>query len=230
MTVAAVIRGEIESRIRSGEWTPGHRIPFEHELVERYGCSRATVSKALTGLAASGLIVRRRKAGSFVAHPQGEAAVLDIPDIAAVVAARGGGYRFELLDRQLLAARADPGFSARETLLYLSGVHHAEDGPFALEGRRISLTAVPQAIDVDFGAQAPGEWLIEHVLWSEASHRIAAVSASPVEARSLEIKSGSPCLQLDRTTWREGQTITTVRQLFPGDRHELTAHFTPRSG
>ena len=56
MTVEARIRGDIEARIHSGEWKPGYRIPFEHELVTMYGCSRATVSKALGGLAKDGLV------------------------------------------------------------------------------------------------------------------------------------------------------------------------------
>ncbi len=79
MTIEARIRQAIEDRIRSGDWKPGHRIPFEHELVVTWGCSRATVSKALGGLARAGLIERRRKAGSFVAHPQVHSAVLEVP-------------------------------------------------------------------------------------------------------------------------------------------------------
>ncbi|WP_296253579.1 GntR family transcriptional regulator, partial [uncultured Stenotrophomonas sp.] len=45
------IRSDIEGRILSGEWEPGFRIPFEHELMEQYGCSRMTVNKVLTALA-----------------------------------------------------------------------------------------------------------------------------------------------------------------------------------
>ncbi|WP_163449962.1 GntR family transcriptional regulator, partial [Escherichia coli] len=80
MTLQERIRSDIEERIRSGELRPGDRIPFEHELVAHYGCARATVSKALERLAHAGLIERRRKVGSFVAHPQVHAAVLAVPD------------------------------------------------------------------------------------------------------------------------------------------------------
>ena len=58
------ILAEIEEKILSGEWPPGYRIPFEHELKEHYHCSRMTVNKVLTQLAGAGLIQRRRKAGS----------------------------------------------------------------------------------------------------------------------------------------------------------------------
>ena len=92
------IIAEIEAKILGGEWPPGHRIPYEHELTELYGCSRMTVSKALTELARAGLIERRRKAGSFVRAPEGQSALLEIRDIAADVAALGLHYRFAVLD------------------------------------------------------------------------------------------------------------------------------------
>ena len=66
------IRRDIQNRIASGELRPGDAIPSEHELKELYGCSRMTVSKALSALASEGLIQRRRRAGSRVArNPRG---------------------------------------------------------------------------------------------------------------------------------------------------------------
>ncbi|MGH6996578.1 MAG: GntR family transcriptional regulator, partial [Phenylobacterium sp.] len=91
------IRTDIEAKILSGELGPGDRIPFEHELTEQYGCSRMTVSKAISALAEAGLIERRRRAGSFVARPRVHSAVLDIPDLRAEIEGRGQAYRFELI-------------------------------------------------------------------------------------------------------------------------------------
>ncbi|MCF3948855.1 GntR family transcriptional regulator, partial [Acidiphilium iwatense] len=74
------IIADLEAKILSGEWPPGYRIPFEHQLVAHYGCARMTVNKAISTLTAAGLIVRRRRAGSFVASPPVQSAVLQIPD------------------------------------------------------------------------------------------------------------------------------------------------------
>ena len=60
------IRDAIETKIMSGALRPGDRIPIEHELMAEYGCSRMTVNKALSSLAAAGLISRQRRRGSFV--------------------------------------------------------------------------------------------------------------------------------------------------------------------
>src|SRR5207245_11624500 len=74
-TLYKQIRLDIERRILTGEWPPGHRIPFEHDLMARYGCSRMTVSKALAELAQADLIEPRRRAAKFVPRPQLLAAV-----------------------------------------------------------------------------------------------------------------------------------------------------------
>lgn len=227
MTIEARIRADLEGRIRSGELRPGARIPFEHELVSHYGCARATAGKALASLARAGLIERRRRAGSFVAHPHSEAAVLDIPNIGAVVAARGGGYRFELVDRTSETAGDGGAFPAGSPLLRLEGVHHAADGPFAHELRWISLSAVPEARDESFTDAPPGLWLLDHVPWSEAEHRISAIAATGPIASLLQVPRATPCLRLARVTWRNGDPVTSVRQTFPGDRYDLVARFTP---
>jgi GntR family histidine utilization transcriptional repressor len=208
MTVEARIRNDIETRIHSGEWRPGHRIPFEHELVATYGCSRATVSKALGGLAKDGLIERRRKAGSFVAHPQVHSAVLEVPDLAQVIAARGEEYRWLLTNRRAADSANDVPLPA----LLVEGMHYGGGEPAAHES---------------FADQAPGTWLLHHVPWTAARHRIRAVEANATEAKALGLRPRGACLELDRTTWRAGQIVTHVRQLFRGDRYDLVAEFRP---
>lgn len=214
-TLDARIRADLEGRIRSGEWPPGHRIPFEHELVARFGCSRATVNKAVSALVAAGLIERRKRAGSFVAQPRLHGAMLEIPDIAQVLQVRGERYRFEL-DRRDVAG----GW------LILGGVHVGGNRPFAYEERKISLEQVPEAETVDFSAQAPGSWLLRHVAWSEAQHRVLAVTAPGSIARRLGLTTRTACLRMERSTWVGAALVTIVVQTFPGDRYDLTGRFS----
>jgi len=104
LTLHRRIRSDIADRILSGEWSPGFRIPFEHELMADYDCSRMTVSKALAPLAERGMIVRRKRFGSFVARPRIHSVLLDIPDIQAEIQKRGEPYDYELLLRKVRAA------------------------------------------------------------------------------------------------------------------------------
>jgi GntR family histidine utilization transcriptional repressor len=143
------ILADIEARILSGEWPPGHRIPFEHELTTQYGCSRMTVSKVLTQLARAGLIARRRRAGTFVTRPHSQAAVLEIHDIKAEAAALGRAYRFEIAARRKRKGlRGDRAWFEPQThgaLLDLTCRHFAGSQPFCLEERLINLSVVPEA-------------------------------------------------------------------------------------
>lgn len=224
------ISAELAAKIRSGEWPPGYRIPFEHELTVRYGCARATVSKAVEALAGAGLVDRRRRAGSFVAQPHVEAAVVEIADIQTEVEARGQAYGYELLSRRVRATRAegDEGrLKASGTVIELACRHRANGRPFAVEERVINLTAAPSAETADFAAIPPGAWLLAHVAWSEAEHRIAAIGADAALADRLAVAPGHACLRLTRWTWRGGEGITAMRQTFPGEAYDLVARFTP---
>jgi GntR family histidine utilization transcriptional repressor len=228
MTLEARIRGQIEARIRSGEWAPGTRIPFEHELVAEHGCARATVNKALSRLAREGLIERRRRAGSFVARPHIRSAMIGVPDIGLLVAARGEPYYWQLADRGVDTDAPDEAVARKSgRWLRLAGAHHASASPFGWEARWIDLTTVPEAEAINFAEEAPGTWLLGHVPWSDARHRISAVAASTTVARHLKLATGTPCLQIERWTWRQGEPVTYVRQTFPGDRYDLVEDFAP---
>lgn len=225
------ILNDIRGKIVSGVWPPGHRIPFEHELTVEYGCSRMTVNKALSQLAKTGLIERRRRSGSFVRSPRSQAAVLEITDIRSEVEALGLPYRYELSQRRERRTQPDDaeklGPVRPKTVIELACRHFAGGRPFCLEQRLISLTTVPDALDERFEEIAPGPWLIGRVPWSTAEHRISAAGADETIAASLDIEEGAPCLMIDRRTWSADLPVTYARFIYAGDSHSLVARFEP---
>ncbi|MFS2154240.1 histidine utilization repressor [Rhizobium sp. Rhizsp42] len=233
ITLHQRIVNDIEGRIVSGEWPPGHRIPFELELTKEYDCSRMTVNKALTQLAKAGLIERRKKSGSFVTQPQAQSAVLEIHDIAAEVKSLNLAYSFSVARRARRKADADdnrrlelqPGSSVVEVVC----IHLAGGRPFCLEERLISLATVPEAEEADFSTVPPGSWLINQIPWSSAEHRIHAVAAGSEAAVLLNIARNTACLVVERRTWSNVGPVTHVRFTYPGDKHALVARFTPAS-
>ncbi|MBL8630998.1 MAG: histidine utilization repressor [Rhodospirillaceae bacterium] len=231
-TLHQQIKADIENRILSGDWRPGHRIPYEHELMRRYKCARMTVNKAIAALVDAGLVVRRRKVGSFVAQPVIQSAVLGIPDIQAEIIARGESYGLKLLSRRIRSPRGEPPeekiLAGKGILLDLKCLHSANNVPFALERRLISLATVPDAATADFTSTPPGTWLLGHVPWTEAQHRITAINADAAIATDLQIKEHDACLVLERWTSRGDEKITFVRQIFPGVTYSLIADFTPK--
>lgn len=228
--IHAQIRHDIEARIMSGEWEPGQRIPYEHQLMATYGCSRMTVNRALRSLVQAGLIESRKRAGTFVSHPRIHRAALEIPDIRDEVTGQGESYRLYLDRREIRAATEEDRRLLQidgGDVLALECRHHASGRPYALERRLINLSAVPDAADVDFASEPPGSWLLAHVPWTEAEHRITAVNAGAKELVALGISAGAACMSLERWTWRGEERITYARQDYPGDRYALVARFRP---
>jgi histidine utilization repressor len=229
------IHADLEKKIRSGEWAAGVRIPVEYALMAQYGCARATVNKAVSALAAAGLIERHRRAGSFVAQPRIQSAVVEIPDIQAQIARQGGQYAFRLLMRRNRTAAArrpeELALAQGDRLLELRALHVVNHRPFALEERLISLAVVPEASEEDFRATPPGTWLLQHPLlslaWTEAEHHIRAVNVGVQTAGLLEIAPETACLAVERRTWRGDEQITYVQTIFRGDAYNLTARFKP---
>lgn len=230
-TLHARIRSDIEGNILSGAWPPGHRIPYEHELMKTYHCSRMTVSKVLTTLAEHGLIERRRRAGTFVAIPRFQSAILKIPDIKADVIGRGFEYSFRASKIQV-----HPATHEEQSLLQLKkpaeimivhGLHSANGKPFSLEHRLINLAMVPEARETDFSHEPPGSWLLSKIAWSDGDHRIYAINPAPADAKALAITADTACLVIERHTWRSGEPITFARQIFPAGLYEVNARFTP---
>lgn len=232
-TLYRQIRRDIEARILSGAWPPGYRIPFEHELVEQYGCSRMTVSKALSELAQADLIERHRRTGSFVRRPQMLSAVLKISDIRAEITALGRTYDYVLKRSVTRTANARDrerlGVATAVPVIAITCCHFADGVPFALEDRLINLDAVPEAAPADFGVEPPGTWLLAHVPWTEADHTISAIVANAATAAALAIGVGAACLVIDRHTYRHArrgpQPLTAVRLVYPGHAHKLVARF-----
>ncbi|NNF77812.1 MAG: UTRA domain-containing protein [Rhizobiales bacterium] len=225
------IRRAIALKITSRQWRPGDRIPFESELCAALSTSRMTVNKALQSLADDGLIVRRRKAGSFVATQQSVQAPLTIAKIEDEVAADGKTYGYELISHRALKA---PGklISARIfprglDVLHIQCRHLADGAPVLFEDRYINLKAVAAAADEPFNETPPGSWLLEHVPWTEAEHAIYAVSADPGLAGHLHIAVAEACLRIERRTWADDETVTFVHLTYPGNRRTLVGRFQP---
>ena len=224
------IRSDFEGRILGGELAPGERLPIEQDLMRHYGCSRMTVNKALSALVAAGLIDRRKKAGTFVARPKVHSMVLDVPDIAAQVRERGQDYAYRPLKRRVRPAGEDEDerlLAGGGALIQIDGLHLVDGSPLGIEFRLVSAAAVPEMVDADLDAIPPGTWLLQHVPWTEAETRISAVPAIGQVADQLGVPAGSPCLSVERWTWRGPERITYVRQLFLGDAYDLVARFGP---
>ena len=231
LSLTGRIHRDIQQRIVSGDWPAGTRIPFETELAEQYRCSRMTVNKALSALVQEGLITRRRKAGSFVAEPKVEQAVMEIQDFAMEAARLSLPYHHEItghsLERLGTAAARAAGLPRGAHVLHVLCRHSIGARPVAFEDRLIALAAVPAAADAQFDMIPPGTWLLRRVPWTQAEHTIRARCADAALARLLDVEPGEACLVLHRRTWHLGKPVTIVDITYAGERQHLVGRFSP---
>ncbi|MEU9647237.1 winged helix-turn-helix domain-containing protein [Streptomyces sp. NPDC048188] len=62
---------DVRDKIRSGQFTAGHKLPSTRELADTYAVAPGTVQRALAELRTSGLIYSHQGLGSFVTDTAG---------------------------------------------------------------------------------------------------------------------------------------------------------------
>lgn len=217
------IREELLRRIHDRVWEPGAQIPHEADLAEEFGCARTTVNRALRDLAESGLVIRKRRAGTRVALNPPQRATLTIPIIREEVEALGKTYRHSLLERayQPVPPMLHGVFHASlgDDVLYLKTLHFADDRPYAFEERYINLDTVPEARQRKFEVSSANEWLVHNAPYSRGDLSFSAVNANEDAARILDCTPGTALFAMERITWTGDAPITHVKLIFaPGYR------------
>ncbi len=218
------VQEEVRRRIHAREWKPGDLIPNESELALEFGCARTTVNRALRSLAESGVLDRRRKAGTRVAAQPVAKATLDISVIRIEVEERGQKYGYQRIERDAavppLAISGAMKTSAQRPLLHIRALHLADDAPYAFEDRWINPDVVPDAMREPFDSVSANEWLLRHAPYTHGEIAFSATSATPDEATILGCPASSALFAIDRLTWDGAASVTKVRLLF-GPGHQL---------
>ncbi len=211
------IQDELRRRIVDGTWQPGELIPTEERLAEEFQCARATVNRALRGLADTGLLDRRRRAGSRVATEPSRYTTLKIDIIRLEVERRGAHYRHVLIEQRSVLApqrvRHRMHLADDTELLFVCTLHLADETPFIYEERWLNPQVLPEIYDFDFSSISTNEWLVRNVMFTRGDISFTAAKITPSEAELLDAETGEAAFVIDRTTWQEKQCITSVRLL-----------------
>lgn len=208
------IRNDVRARIAAREWVPGALIPGEEALAASYGVARATVSRALRELAESGLVERRRKAGTRVAQGLARRAILSIPVIREQVEALGLVHSFQILTlsegkapdqvRRMMALAGD------DVLMHIVTLHRADGRPHALETRWLNLGVVPGPLP-DLMRVTVNEWLLQTVPYATGEIVFSAEPATEAEVLHLDCAPGAALFVTERVTRTDAGPVTWVR-------------------
>lgn len=215
------VQSEVLTRIRTGQWPAGGLIPTETTLATEFGCARATINRALTSLAESGLLERRRKVGTRVAeHPPQQSTMTKV-FIRGEIEARGAvyGYRLvgrglavptEQVTRQLILDRGQPADEAQV-------IYFADDTPYCCELSWVNPEAAPDFALADLTDTSPHEWLSSHVALNHGTMSISATNTADLPefvGEAFGVDPGAPVLVVERTHWANAVAVTVARQYF----------------
>lgn len=224
-SLGQMVRNHVLSRIESGEWSEGARIPSEAKLVEQLGVSRMTVHNALRDLSAEGVLARRRGAGTFVAPRRSQSTFLELRNIHAEIEERGNRHSTDVLKLEAVSSdlaiatelNVPPGSDVFHSVL----LHRENDRPLQIEDRWVNPRFSPDYLDQDFTRITPNEHLMAAGPLEEVEHVIQAVTADEAARELLEMAPDDPVLLMRRRTWSRGMIATSARLLHPGTRFSL---------
>lgn len=215
------VQAEVQRRISERVWEPGERIPGEIDLAEEFGCARATVNRALRQLAEAGLLERRRKGGTRVTRHPVRKAILDISITRHEVEQRGLTYSFQTHLKKLAKppqhiAKAMNLPSATEHL-HIQTLHTANDKPFMFEDRWVNINTVPDILNADLTTMNANEWLVENALFTHGHISFSAANATQPQAQQLGVKREEAVFIIQRSTWNDDRSITSVQLVYTQD-------------
>lgn len=219
------VKEHVLSRIRSGAWAVGERVPSETRLTGELGVSRMTAHRALRELTQEGWLTRVRGAGTFVAGAKPQSALLEIRNIREEIMERGHAHACRVIQLRPEPAGAEVARAlemAPGSQVFHSVLVHSEDGqPVQVEDRHVNPAFAPGYLDQDFTRTTAFEYLGGLGPMDSAEHIIEAVLPDAPVRRLLEVRRAEPCLLLTRRTWCRGRVVSRVRQTYPGSRYRL---------
>ncbi|WP_232664773.1 GntR family transcriptional regulator [Pseudonocardia sp. TRM90224] len=224
-------------RARLGEliaaMAPGEPLPAERDLARELGVARMTLRRAVDGMIAESLLVRRQGAGTFVA-PAKVAHRLAANSFSADMRARGLHPGSRTLSTSvmpagvMLAALLEVAPGAQ--ILHVRRLRLADGEPMAVEDLHVPVELVPGLTGDDLENRSYYELLAQRF-----GHRIAsgtqtaeAALTSPDDAAALGIEAGTPAFCFERTCRVEdGRVAEFVRSVYRGDRYRIMVDIFP---
>lgn len=204
---------------------PDDALPAERDLATEFEVSRITVRKALDGLVAEGLLVRRQGSGNFVST-RVEKNFAMLTSFSEDMRARGRNPRSVWLKRstgtvtpeEALTLRLSPG-----TPVYrFHRLRFADDAPMAIEVATIVASALPSMDSVNESLYEALERNGHRPV--RALQRLRAVVLNTEQADLLKAKAGDPGLLVERLgSLRDGSAVEFSQSYYRGDIYDFVA-------
>lgn len=191
------IKRMILNDLSSGKLKEGDPLPTETEFCDNLEISRPTVRQALNELVSEGVLIRKKKSGTFVAQPKIELPVcIGVEDLKRSIEQTGRECSIEILDLCVLDAVEEVNMKlkldAKESLIYLKRMWLAGETPIAYTATYLSRSQFGQVLEGEFRSITLPDFLKLHY-GVEVDSRDTKVNATLASKFDLEL------LQINRT-------------------------------
>lgn len=202
----AQIRERLVERIRSGQWKPGQLIPNEFEIAAEFGVSQGTARKAISELAAEGLVLRRQGRGTFVvehtpAHVQFRFFnIVDADGAAVIPDSKETSASLAEADAE---ARRVLGLEPSARVIRIRRIRTRDGVPFISETVVLPEALFPGFADRPEVANTLYDLFQKEygVLVMRTDDRLSAVAANADVAAVLGVAPGTPLLRIERIAY-----------------------------
>lgn len=204
------------SRIRSGEWPEGERVPSEQSLIAEFGTSRGPIRQALATLRAQGAVDGGRGAPprvkrmvptqpfqTFISFTEWALSIGSVPGQRVIEAARRPASD---------DVAAGLGIGQGDPVVEIVRLRLLDDAPAMLERSAFPLDVGRVLLAADLDTGSIYQTMTAHGLApTRARHLFDAVAADPLDAEVLAVPLDSPLLRVRRLAWAEdGALVETA--------------------
>lgn len=221
----------LREKIISGEYRPGDPIQTEDQLIQSYKVSRITVRKALSGLEKDGLIIRKRRIGTFVTKKPVPLEPVKLTGEIGDIVARGTKTYSRII-----------GFDFVNPPEKAARVLNLDENTRALKIERIRLVkGLPLVYSINYVPGDIGDKItrkdlsanpIYHTLEKKCKEKIGSgtqtVAATVADSRIaslLQVMTGAPLLKIERIVFNtKGRPVNYVTLLYRADRYHYSVN------
>lgn len=198
------IADHLQNDIKTGEFSPGDKLPSEKRLGDYFKVSRITIRQALKRLENDGLIFKKQGLGAFVSENKPESNLVRLTDFSEDMRRAG----FESSSKLILFKKVPPEIAVN-TILEIPPT-----SPLIKIDRVRMANKVPIAVDITWLPASYGQLLLDQDLSNKTiyeiledvysipilagRYKITAVLADEFIGKHLDMDVGSAILEIDR--------------------------------
>jgi GntR family transcriptional regulator len=220
------LQEHLMSKIRSGDWKPGQKLPSEHELCTHFEVSRTVVRQALNGLASEDLIITHKGKGSFVAAPKIAWKMMQsLSGFYDDAVASEKSISTQVLDLKVIPAEDEVAqflhLAEGTPVIMLKRLRYLDGEPVVLTVTHIPERLCPELVNEDFTDQSLYRILASKYgfVLSEGIRTIESINAPQSLARLLGVDTGAALILLKSVgSLRDGTPLEYFIAWHRGDR------------